>query len=166
MACFTAVCFGGVGSTTVGTTDCITIPLCGGWFFGVSRDGDGGLVMMVGDCARCDAAPPLPPRGRFAREGEPAGEGPVNGLRGREKGGDGAGRDGERRVMPGGRVHGWEGEKARGTRERVDGDEAPAVGVAVGDMTGEGMRELVGETELVEGFSRMKEKDEGNELKV
>ena len=31
-------------------------------------------------------------------------------------------------------------------------------------MAGEGMRELAGETELLEGLSRMKEKDEENEL--
>ena len=119
--------------------------------------------MMVGDGARCDATPPLPPRGRLAR-GEPAGEGLANGLRGREKGGDGGGRDGERRLMPGGRVRGWEGEKARSAGERADGDKAPAVGAAVGDMAGEGMRELAGETELLEGLSRMKEKNEENEL--
>lgn len=89
--------------------------------------------MMVGDCARGDVGLPIPARGMLAREG------PANGIRGREKEGDCAGRDGERRLMPGGRVRDWEGEKVRGEGERVEGDEAPAAGKTVGDMAGEGI---------------------------
>ena len=56
-------------------------------------------------------------------------------------------------------MRGCEGEKKRGEGERVEGLEVPDFGTILGEMTGEGIRGFVGETEVSGCASRMKEKD-------
>lgn len=120
--------------------------------------------MMVGDGARGEAAFPNPPRGGLPRGTGPEVGVPAIGERGRELG-DGWGRRvGVRRVMPGGRVRGCEGEKKRGEGDRVEGLEVPDFGTTLGEMTGEGMSGFVGETEVSGWASRVKEKDKQNKL--
>ena len=120
--------------------------------------------MMVGDGARGDAAFPNPPRGGLPRGTGPEVGVPAIGERGRELG-DGWGRRvGVRRVMPGGRVRGCEGEKKRGEGERVEGLEVPDFGTILGEMTGDGMRGFVGETEVSGWASRMKEKGQTKQV--